>query len=66
MAERNYYYQIVGKNRYIPIVKYIRAECMFYAKNMFISDFGDKIEYGLRITSKRYKQESVTNPNNVS
>ena len=54
------YYQIIGKNGYIPKFYYTKAEGKAVAAQHFYIDAGDKIDSIIQITKKQYNENRST------
>jgi hypothetical protein len=54
MKKRQYYYQVIGANRHIPKMAFIKSESMADAKISFYLTLGDTINYLIRITKKQF------------
>ncbi len=54
--KRQYYYQVLGWNKYVPISHYVKAESMADAKIAFYCETnGTDIKYIIRITKQQFK-----------
>lgn len=58
MAKRYYYYKVTGKNKYIPVTVFLKAESQSEARNTFYIDHGGEITSNLRISAKEFKEAS--------
>ena len=54
MKAKEKYYQIVGKNKHIPVSYYTTAKNQSEAKQNFFIESGDTINYVLQITKKLF------------